>query len=204
LRLEKKYGPQLPHQILLVLKRNFPHNEEIAFLSLKMSGYNSFALKEYLSNFAKFQKPISFAQEVLENGLVPKNWELAPLFEQYIKNKTTGSTNTRWLEKLREMNAAIAANPPENAANKLIYAFYIASAILNVALAAVLIILSLEFMFAVLIALTVLCLEMLVLYRHAKKYGNRLSVCETERALMVVFMCTLVVVVGGVFLGALI
>jgi len=33
LRLEKKYGPQLPYQILLVLKSKFPHNEQIAFLT---------------------------------------------------------------------------------------------------------------------------------------------------------------------------
>jgi len=43
-----------------------------------------------------------------------------------------------------------------------------------------------------------------VMYFHAKKYGNRLTISNTERALMVIFMCTLVVTVGGVFLGALI
>ena len=204
LRLEKKYGPQLPYQVLLVLKKHFPHNEEVAFLTLKMSGYNSFLLKEYLTNFAKFQKPVSFASEVLENGLTPRNWELAALFEQYIKNKTAGAVNTRWTEKLREMNAAIAANPPTNTANRLIYAFYIACTALNVALAAVLIILTIPLAISVLAALAILCLEMTVLYQHAKKYGNRLTVGDTERALMVMFMCSIVVLVGGVFLGELI
>ena len=204
LRLEKKYGPQLPYQILLILKRNFPHNEEIAFLALKMSGYNSFILKEYLTNFAKFQKPVSFAAEVLENCLIPKNWELLPLFEQYIKNKTAGNAQARWLDKFREMSVAAAATPTKTTANKLIYTFYIGCGILNIALAGMFIILNLMLAINVLIAVVVLCIEMSVLYYHAKKYGTRLTISDTERALMVIFMCTIVVVVGGVFLGALI
>jgi len=204
LRLEKKYGPRLPYQVLLILKKNFPHNEEVAFLTLKMSGYNSFILKEYLTNFAKFQKPVSFAAEVLENGLVPKHWELAPLFEQYIKNKTAGSTTTRFLEKLREMNASIAANPPQKTASALMYTFYIMGSILNIGLTATLIIIRINFAFRLLIALAPLLLEMFVLYRHAKKYGNRLTIPDRERALMVLFMCSIVLVVGGVFVGALV
>ena len=206
LRLEKKYGPQLPYQILLVLKKNFPHNEQVAFLTLKYSGYNSFLLKEYLTNFAKFQKPVSFASEVLENGLTPRHWELAPLFEQYIKNKTTGATNTRWLEKLREMNAAIEANPPKNTANTLMYTFYIASTAINVLLALAFVFFPIfgfpiEWFVSIPIGLVLLCAEMYVLYNHAKKYGNRLTIADRERALMVMFMCSIVILVGGVFIG---
>jgi len=201
LRLEKKYGPQLPYQILLVLKKNFPHNEQIAFLALKFSGFNSFALKEYLTNFAKFQKPVAFATEVLENGLTPRNWELAPLFEQYIKNKTTGSVNTRWVEKLREMNAAIAANPQKNTASTLMYSFYIGCGIINVLLAVAFIIFPIPFYISVSVGLVLLCGEMFVLYRHARKFGNRLSIGDKERAFMVLFMCSIVVLVGGTFLG---
>jgi len=206
LRLEKKYGPQLPYQILLVLKKNFPHNEEIAFLALKFSGYGSFALKEYLTNFAKFQKPVSFATEVLEKGMLPRNWELATLFEQYIKNKTTGVTKERWLEKLREMHAAIAANPPSNAANTLMYTFYIGCGILNILAAAFFIIapivwFNIPYYISISVGLVLLVAQMAVLYQHAKKYGNRLSIADTERALMVLFMCSMVVLVGGIFIG---
>lgn len=204
LLLERKYGPQLPFQILLVLKKNFPQNEQIAFLALKMSGYNSFALKEYLMNFAGAPKPVSFAAEVLENGLVAKNWELSPLFEQYIKNKTTGNANARWLEKLREINAAVAAAPANTAANTLIYVFYIACGIINVALATAFIVLEISFAISVFVTAALLCIEMFVMYRHARKYGTRLTISNTERALMVAFMCSIVVAVGGVFLGALI
>lgn len=201
LNLEKKYGPQLPYQILLVLKNKFPHNEEVAFLTLKMSGFNSQLLKEYLSNFAKFQKTISFAHEVLEHGMTPRHYELLPLFEQYIKNKTKGANNTRWVERLREMNASVAANPPRNTANVLIYTFYSGSSIINVALAVLFMVLSLSFYIYIAIALAALCAEMTVLYSHAKKYATRLTIPDGERALMVLFMCSIVVLVGGVFLG---
>jgi len=201
LRLEKKYGPQLPYQILVVLKKNFPHNEDVAFLALKFSGYNSFLLKEYLTNFAKFQKPVSFAIEVLENGLIPRNWELAQLFEQYIKNKTKGAANTRWLEKWREMNAAIAASPPKNTANTLIYSFFIGCGILNILLAVTFIFAPIPYYFSIAIGFSLMCGEMFVLYRHAKKFGNRLSIGDAERALMVLFMCSIVILVGGIFIG---
>lgn len=202
--LEKKYGPQLPYQILLVIKRNFPHNEEVAYLTLRMSGYNSYILKEYLTNFAKFQKQISFAADVLENCLVPRNWELTALFEQYINNKTTGAVHARWLEKLREMNAQISANPPSSSANYLIYIFYIASGVVNLLLAALFILLTISLSISVLIAVSLLCVQMVVLYRHAKKYGGRLTISDMERGLMVMFMCSIVIIVGGVLVGALV
>jgi hypothetical protein len=204
IRLEKKYGPQLPYQILLVLKKNFPHNEEVAFLTLKFGGYNTFALKEYLTNFAKFKKTVSFASEVLEKGLIPRNWELAQLFEQFIKNKTEGTVQVRWLDALREMNASIAANPMKNTANTLLYCFYIVGTVLNVLLAAIFIVFSIKFAFSVIIAVSLLTVEMVILYGYAKKYGGRLTILDTERLLMVIFMCSIVVAVGGVFLGALI
>jgi len=203
LLLEKKYGPQLPYQILLILKKNFPHNEDVAFLTLKLSGFNRFMLKDYLTAFAKFQKPVPFAVEVLQNGLVPINWELAQLFEQYIKNKTSGNIQTRWLDKLREINAAIAASPQDTSASTWIHIFYVSCSVINVSLAAVFIIFAIEFVISVLITAALLCIEMTVMYFHAKKYGNRLTISNTERALMVTFMCTLVLTVGGVFLGAL-
>jgi len=201
LRLEKKYGPQLPYQILLILKKNFPHNEEVSFLTLKLSGYNSFLLKEYLTNFAKFQKQVPFATEVLENGLIPRNWELAALFEQYIKNKTKGAINTRWLEKLREMNAAVAANPPKTTANTLVYTFYIGCGVLNILLAAVFIIAPIPYYISISISSVLLCAQLYVLYRHAKKYGNRLSIADRERAFMVLFMCSVVILIGGIVIG---
>jgi len=201
LRLEKKYGPQLPYQILLVLKKNFPHNEEVAFLALKFSGFSSFALKEYLTNFAKFQKPVSFATEVLENGLIPRNWELTPLFEQYINNKTKGNTKERWLSRLREMIAAAAMNPPKDSAGTLMYVFYIGCGILNLLLAAAFIIFPIEYYISIPITLAILCGEMFVLYRHAKKYGNRLTIADKERAMMVLFLCSIVILVGGTFIG---
>lgn len=204
LRLEKKYGPQLPYQILLVMKKRFPHNEEIGYLTLKMSGYNSFILKEYLTNFSKYQKPISYAEEILEKGMIPRNWELTPLFEQFIQNKTSGSVHARWLEKLREMNASIAANPPDAIANRLIYFFYIASCILNLSVTATFILFTIPLSISIFIAVALLMLEMAILYRHAKKYGGRLTIPDSERALMVVFMCAIVILVGGVLVGAMI
>jgi predicted RNA-binding Zn-ribbon protein involved in translation (DUF1610 family) len=201
LRLEKKYGPQLPYQILLVLKKNFPHNEEVAFLALKFSDFSSFMLKEYLTNFAKFQKPVSFAVEVLENGLTPRHWELAPLFEQYIKNKTTGAVKERWLGKLREMNAAIAMNPVKDYSGMLMHAFYIGCGILNVLLALLFVFFPIPYFVSVPLGLAVLAGEMLILYRHAKKHGNRLTIPDRERAFMVLFMCASVILIGGVIIG---
>jgi len=204
LTLEKKYGPHLPYQILLVMRKHFPHNEEIAFLTLKMSGYSSFVLKEYLTNFARVPKPVAFAEEVLENGLIPRNWELTHLFEQYIKSKTSGLVHTRWLDKLREMNASIAANPPSNTANQLIFAFYIASSIINIIVVMAFILFSIPLTISIFIGVSLLCLEMAILYRHARKYGGRLTIADTERALMVLFMCSIVLVVGGTIVGALV
>jgi len=201
IKLEKKYGPQLPYQILLVVKSKFPHNEEVAFLALKMSDFNRLLLKEYLSNFARFKKAVSFANEVLEHGMTPRNYELLPLFEQYIDNKTKGANHTRWIERLREMNASVEANPPRDTAHLLIYSFYIGSVVINIALAVLFAVLSLSFYIYIVIALVALCAEMVVLYSHARKYANRLTIPDGERALMVIFMCSIVVLAGGVFLG---
>ena len=203
--LEKKYGPHLPYQILLVMRRHFQHNEEIAYLTLKMSGFNSFVLKEYLAGFSRVPKPVPFAEDVLENGLIPRNWELTPLFEQYIKSKTTGIVNERWLGKLREMNASIAAHPPSSIANQLIYTFYIASGGINLLATTIFILFSfIPLTIAVMLGVGMLCVEMAILFRHAKKYGGRLTIPDHERALMVLFMCSIVILVGGTIVGAVI
>ena len=55
-----------------------------------------------------------------------------------------------------------------------------------------------------LIAIAVLFAEIVVVYLHNKNYGDRIEISEFERALMVIYMCTIVVASGGVFLGALV
>jgi hypothetical protein len=36
---------------------------------------------------------------------------------------------------------------------------------------------------------------------HSKKYGERTDISETERAFMVTYLCSFVVVLGGLFIG---
>ena len=203
LKLEEKYGPQMPLQILHILARHFPHNEEVAYLIVKMSGYAPMAIKQYLASFAGIRKQASFAEEFLENALTFRHMAWADMFEQYIAHRLSGNQQARWHAKLDEMRTSYRPSG-ENRATGFLYVFYIFCGIINMAMAALFLFVSWHFLICVVVAISVLFSEILLLYLHNKKFGDRINISELERALMVGFMCTLVITLGGVLVGAIV
>ena len=100
LSLEKKYGPQMPAQILMAMQRHFPNNEEIAYLALKMSGFPQSGVRGYLQVFASVAKPVAFATAFLDKALVGTNLYLGDLFEKYINNKLKGVEQKRYIAEI--------------------------------------------------------------------------------------------------------
>jgi len=204
IKLEDKYGPQLPLQILTVLAKYFPHNEEVSYLIVRMSGYSSLAVKQHLSGFASVKKTASFSEDFLENSLNFRHMCWADLFEKYINNRLVGNAQQRWLEKLREMRESYRPSGRENRSTVFLYLYYLLCGIINLSLVALFIIVSWGILVNVVVAIVILFSEIVLLYFHHKKFGDRLEISEFERALMVCFMCSLVIAMGGVFVGALI
>jgi hypothetical protein len=55
----------------------------------------------------------------------------------------------------------------------------------------------------IILGLVVVSAEILLIFVHHKIYGNRLSISQTERLLMVIFMCSMVFAVGSVVMGSI-
>jgi len=204
LKLEEKYGPELPLQILSVIEKFFPHNEEVAFLVVKMAGYGSYAVRGYLTNFASVKTPVPFAEEFMQKSLTFRNLGFADLFTQYINNKFTGKQQFVWKERIKEALASYKPKEHGKGATTLLFLYYILFAVVNIALSGFFILVNLNILFYIVITIGVLFIEIAFIYFHNRKYGDRLQISDAERALMVTFMCSMVIAVGGIFLGALI
>jgi len=204
LRLEEKFGPQLPLHILTAVSRHFPANEDVAYLVVKFAGYSFVSVRQYLISFAKQKSKPAFAETFLEKTLTFKNMGLVDLFEEFIRNKLDGRTRTRWAEKLAEMRAEYKPSGIENRAVGLMYAFYTVFAVLNLGLTALFIFIKWDFLLSIVVGVGALFVQAFILYLHNKKYGARMELSERERLFMVVLMCTMVILAGGAFCGALI
>ena len=204
IKLERLYGPELPHYVLIVLAEKFPNNEDVAYLLVKMSDYHQFNVRKYLTTFAGSRKAVTFAEDFLDKTLTYRNMAMADMFEQYIKNKVTGNNRDKWLEKLDEMRKNFRPEGIEGRNMTYLYTVYIASTVINLALCMLFLLINIDFILSAIIAIAILFVQVTLIYLHGRKYGDRVEISETERFFVVAFMCSLVIVVGGMFLGAFI
>lgn len=212
--LEMQYGPELPFMILGELIDNFPYLESPAYLITKLTGYEVGAMRSYLKAFAGTKSDpgnVPWAEEFLDNCLDYRNMEFADLFIAYIENKIRPEKQAAYkakVQKLRKEYTFKASNP---SSTKWLYALYIGSAILNVLLFPCFMLLSgilsqfapLHVVVNMALAMSAVCLEILLMFIHHKIFGNRLGMSNRERILMAIFMSSIVFVVGAGIMGSI-
>jgi len=203
LELESAEGVVLPILILGELIDKFPKNEELAFLFVRMMDYDRIAVKNYLTNFKGVRKKQPFAKEFLSEALTVRNMEYVNMFEEYVENKIEGRKKRKYLEIMQELKTAYVGSAYGDASLGLLYTFFVIAILINLGLTVFFILSNFHLVVYTLLALAVLAIEITLLFLHNRIYGNRLEISETERLLMVAFMSTIVIVVGGVFVGAL-
>lgn len=204
IRIERKHGPQLPLFVLAKVEEAFPYHEEIAFLLVRMSGYRELAVRRYLNKFASVEKTAPFAEEFLDNALKLKFMQNANEFETYIENKLHKDKQKKYIEILRELRIEYIGSAKDGEGNTFLYTYYVACSAVNLGLAITFLIADWRLMFTVMIALAAVFIQIGLLYLHYKRYGNRINIRPLERHLMVIFMSSIIVIIGFTFLGALI
>jgi hypothetical protein len=202
IKIEQEFGPELPLQVILKLCENFPENEQAAYLAISMSGFTPVMVEQYLTAFADNTKEVPFAVDFLEGALKYRNLRFAALFRKYIDSKLSGNVKTRWVEQLTQLSSQYTGKELTGTALYTLYGFYIVSTLINAGVAIAFFFLRWQFLVGAMAVGVVLCIEIFTLYFHNKKFGNRSLIGDTERVLMVMFMCSLVVIVGGAVIGA--
>jgi len=208
--LEKEYGAEVPLQILEKLQSKHPHNESVAFTYVRVSGYRPDLARQYLKTFAPIKKAVPFAADFLDNTMEPANASCAPQFAQYIENKLPADKQKKYKEKLGQLKETYTGSSNSGDGMMLMYAFYVAGAVVNIALAVMFFLLPLDIRtmykigIHIVIMMAVFGIEMLVLFLHNRTYGNRIGIESRERLLLVIFLSSIMVAIGGAIIGALI
>ena len=199
LKLYKMYGEDLPLAVLDILGENFPGNEKVAYLRVKMSGYPVDMVRRYLEKFAHEKEKQPFAAQFLDATLEPRYMQSAEFFQDYIKNKLPGSPSMlkkSALQKLEEVKAEYVRRSETPEAKWTLYAFLIVSSILNVGGAIILVFLPWHILVGGAILVASFAVQSVVMFFHNKRYGNRLKIKPAERVLMTVFICTIPAAIG--------
>ena len=187
------------------LCENHPTNEQARFTHVRMSGYDPKIVKEYLELFAYVgggDKP--YAVDFLDNVLDSRYTHLVNLLLKYAENKTSGKTRKKYIDILEVMRQEYTTGTNANEDGmKLIYAFYSISSAINVGLVILCIALAMNIAIGILIVMAVFCAEFFVMYLHGKMYGHRLTICQTERMFMMVFLCSIPFAIGGALIGGI-
>lgn len=212
--LEIKYGPDLPYMLLAKIVTNFPHLESPAYLLVKLSGYEPGTVYDYLKTFANTKSDpvnVPWAESFLDNCITYQNVDYAQLLRSYVRNKVRSEKQSHYLNLIDQLVKEYTIKALNPNSTKWLMTLYVVSSIVNVLLLPVIMILSgwlsqiftLYFAVNILLAVTVICFEILLMYVHHKIYGNRLNMSKTERLWMVIFMSSMVFAVGAVVMGSI-
>ena len=204
LQLEKRHGVDIPLIILHMVIENFPMNEEVAYLIVRMSGYETPEVRDFLSRFKNVKKKAPWAEDFLTGAITVRNMEYSAMFEEYILTKLPKFRHERFIQLLRDAKQAYTKVSTSPRAISTLYIFYAGCSAVNVALAIALVVLGINLLFSAFIGIAVLGLEIFLLFVHNRVYGNRMQITGIERHLMISYMVSIVLVIGGVFLGSLI
>lgn len=212
--LEIKYGPELPFMLLSKIVSNFPHLEKPAYLLVKLSGYDASLVYDYLKTFAGTKsEPINvpWAESFLDNCLDFTMIDAADLFRSYVRNKIRKEKQEHYLNLIDQLVKEYTAKSTKPHATRWLLALYGVSSVINVALLPIMMLLSgwlsqifdLYFAVNILLSIGIVSIEVLLMFVHHKVYGNRLNISQTERLMMVIFMCSMVFAVGAVVMGSI-
>ncbi|MCQ2381819.1 MAG: hypothetical protein MJ054_00775 [Clostridia bacterium] len=212
--LEIKYGPELPYMLLSKIVTNFPHLEKPAYLLVKLSGFESGLVYEYLKTFAGTKsEPINvpWAESFLDNCIDYTMIDAADLLRSYVRNKVRKEKQSHYLDLIDQLVKEYTSKTDKPNSTKWLMAIYTISSVINIALFPLMMILSgwlsqifhMYFIVNILIGLGVISLEVLMIFIHHKIYGNRFNISQTERLWMVIFMSTMVFAVGAVVMGSI-
>lgn len=205
IKMVDMYDVDIPLAILSILHDNFPMNEEVMFLIVKYTDFRPAIVRDYLNRFKNVKKKVAFAEEFLMGGLVVRNMEFHMLFADYIKSKLPYYRQGRFNHMINELREIYTKTSTSKNALGTLYAFYGVGVAINLALVIVFFLADIRVLFSGIIALVVLAAQILVLYLHNKVYGNRLEITsETERLLMILYMCSIPVTIAAIFLGGII
>ena len=201
--LELRYGPEVPLEILLQIRKYHPHNEAVSYSIVRMSGYKPEYVRQYIKDFSAVKKQVPFAEDFLDNTLIPQYIMLVNHFSQYIENKLPADRQKKYKEKLNEMkvNYVGRSDRTEGDGMMLMYVLYSVGAAINVGLLILFILLPLAVYFNIMIAIAAFMVEIFVLFLHNKSYGNRFEISKREKIFLIIFLCSIVVAIGGVFIG---
>lgn len=198
LELEEEGEIEKALGVMQVLAQNNPYNENIGFTYVRLSGYETVAVRWFLETFGNRKKEADYAQELLDNIMDMAYITLVPLMVTFAENKLPPKIKPKYIEVLENLRADYTESMKnENSGINTMYAFYVVGTILNV-----LIIVGLYFLHAhlavnLLLVLVLFATEFGLLFLHNRIYGNRLGIELTERILMVTFMCSIPFAIGG-------
>jgi len=201
LDIEQEDGAELPLLMLEKLASNFPLNEQIQYMYVKMSDFEPSVVKQYLLNFKDIKKKVPWAEPFLIDALTVYNMQHAQMFEDYIGNRLPSSRGRHYIEILRDMKERYAEGTTGRKGLGFLYTFYVIGGVANIAMFFFFLFTDLHVIWYVLFALSLTSIELFILRIHNRAFGNRLEISSAERGFMAAFMSTIVLVIGGVFLG---
>jgi len=212
--LEIKYGPELPYMLLAKVVSNFPHLESPSYLLVKLSGFQVGLVYDYLKTFASIKSDpanVAWAESFLDNTLDFKTIEYADLYRSYVRNKVRPERQQHYFDLIDQLVKDFTTKSSDPRSTKMLMSLYVIASILNFMLFPVMMFLSgwlsqvfsLYYIVNILLAVVAVCVEMLLLVWHHKVFGNRLSMSQKERLWMVIFLSSMVFVVGAVVMGSI-
>ena len=212
--LEMTYGPELPYMLLSKIVNNFPNLEKPAYLMVKLSGYESGTVYEYLKHFANTKSDpnnVPWAESFLDNCLDYQTVDAADLFRSYVHNKIRKEKQSHYLDMIDQLVKEYTSKSNQPDSTKWLMMLYMISSVVNIILLPIMMMLSgwlapiFDFYYGIniILSITVVSVEVLLVFLHHKIYGNRLSISRTERLWMVIFMSTMVFAVGSVVMGSI-
>jgi len=199
--LEKKYGAEVSLPILGLLHEKYPQNEEILYLIVKMNEFQPYYVKEYLSSFKDVKKKVPFAEDFLTESMTVRNMEFAPMFEDYIENKLKPHRKSRYTELMRQLKESYTKRATGPSAITLLFMFYAVGAAMNLMGLIFFLFSDLPLFVYALVCLAILVTEMSLLFWHNRIFGNRIKSGDRERIFMMVYMSSIILLIGGVFIG---
>ena len=203
--LDASHGSNIPLRVLDVLQTHQPYNEDVAFMRVRLSNYKPLYVKQYLNDYSAIKRQPSYATEFLDKILIVDSMQWANQISQYIDNKLSDKEQKKYRDKYHELKSSYIPREITSTGMTLIYILYVFNTLLNVAISALMIfLLNWPFYYYFLLALGAFVIEIGLLFWHNRVYGNRIEIEKTERLLMVIFMCSGMLVLVSIAIGAVV
>jgi predicted RNA-binding Zn-ribbon protein involved in translation (DUF1610 family) len=203
--LEMNYGAELPYKILTTVCENFPRMEEPAYLLVRLSGYNPILVKTYLEQYGGIKSDpnnVPWAADFLDLIIDYGNMDIADLIIQYIENKLPQSKKKKYFDRVNVLQKEYTAKSTDPRSAKLLFVLYITGTAANILILPLLMMTNLGILLTFIISMLLVSIEMGFMFWHNKEWGNRISIDEKEKLLMVIFICSMFFALGaGVISG---